>query len=120
MKASYVVLAVLACTGSAAFAQGDVAPDTVAGFEALVAGQNEMAVDQMMAAGRISENDPARMINLGRAYVRMGRIAEAANLFRSAMQSPSYEIELADGSVTWSRQAAKISLQQLESRVATR
>ena len=118
MKALMVFSALL--LGSTATMAADEVSVESPGYEALVDGQNALAIRQIHAQGKISTGDPATMINLGSAYVRTGRDAEAAELFRAAMQSPAREIELADGTVTTTKVAARKSLRQLESRVATR
>ena len=74
-----------------------------------------------MANERVNRNDPARLINLGQAYARTGRTAEAAQLFLTAMESrDQIDLILADGKVMNSREAAKQALAKLQSRVASR
>lgn len=91
------------------------------GYDALVAGQNELALQQLEAAEKVDASDPARLINLGQVYARMGRTGDAARMFMTAMQSDRhFDLVLADGTVVNSRQAANKALQNLNSRFAGR
>ena len=90
------------------------------GYEALLKGDNDAAMKQILAS-QVDEADPAKLINLGRAYARMGRTADAMKAFQSAIDSEShFAIELSDGRVMNSRDAARLSMQQLQSRMASR
>jgi Tfp pilus assembly protein PilF len=91
------------------------------GYDALVAGQNELALQQLEAAEKVDANDPARLINLGQVYARLGRTGDAARMFMAAMKSNRhFDLVLADGSVVNSRHAANQALQNLNSRLAVR
>ena len=102
-------------SGEIGYAQGAL------GYDALVAGQNELALQQLEAAEKVDANDPARLINLGQVYARMGRTGDAARMCMAAMQSDrDFDLVLADGSVVNSRHAANKALQNLNSRFAGR
>ncbi|WP_373490846.1 hypothetical protein [Parasphingorhabdus sp.] len=91
------------------------------GYDALVAGENEIALQQLEAAAKVDANDPARLINLGQVYARMGRTGDAARMFMTAMQSDrNFDLVLANGDVVNSRDAADQALQNLNSRFAGR
>lgn len=91
------------------------------GYDALVAGDNERAIRQIVADARVDRNDPARLINLGQAYARTGRTAEAAQLFKAAANSrEDIDLILANGSVMGSKDAARQALARLQSRIASR
>lgn len=91
------------------------------GYDALVAGDNQRAISQILSSDRVSPRDPAKLINLGQAYARTGRIAEAAELFTIAMQSrETVELVLADGRIMNSKEAARQALSGLQTKVATR
>ncbi|NCN84554.1 MAG: hypothetical protein GW808_13375 [Sphingomonadales bacterium] len=91
------------------------------GYDALVAGQNEIALQQLEAAEKVDANDPARLINLGQVYVRMGRTGDAARMFMAAMKSDrNFDLVLANGTVINSRDAADQALQNLNSQFAGR
>jgi len=91
------------------------------GYDALVAGQNEIALQQLEAAEKVDANDPARLINLGQVYVRMGRTGDAARMFMAAMKSDrNFDLVLANGTVINSRAAADQALQNLNSQFAGR
>lgn len=101
---------------------GEVAyPKGSIGYEALMRGDNERAVSQIMTSEQVSNRDPAKLLNLGRAYARMGMTNEAAGYFKAAMQSrESVDLVLADGRVMNSKVAARKAYADLQMRVATR
>lgn len=102
-------------TGEIGYSHGSL------GYDALVAGDNERAIAQILAEARIDRNDPARMINLGQAYARTGRTGEAAELFKAVIKSrDEVDLILADGSVMSSKDAAAKALSKLRSRIASR
>ena len=91
------------------------------GYDALIAGQNELALQQLEAAKKVDANDPARLINLGQVYARMGRTGDAARMFMAAIHSDrNFDLVLADGTVVKSRDAADQALQNLNSQFAVR
>lgn len=86
-------------------------------FDELRSGRTEAAITKLQADSDLSARDPSRLINLGSAYARLGRDAEAATMFRAALASPiRYDLELASGQYMDSRWAARTALAQLESR----
>ncbi|VWX59196.1 hypothetical protein [Sphingorhabdus sp. 109] len=110
--------------GSAAVAQpsGEIGYERGAlGYDALVAGNNELALKQLKASEKDHARDPARLINLGQAYARLGRMGDAARLFMAAKNSSrNYDLVLASGEVVKSRVAAELALQNLNERLAHR
>ncbi|MFN3618826.1 tetratricopeptide repeat protein [Sphingorhabdus sp.] len=91
------------------------------GYEALIRGDNERAVTEIMTSGLVSKHDPAKLLNLGRAYARMGRTDEAAQMFRTAMLSrENVELVLADGRVVNSKDVARQAYANLQTRMAAR
>jgi Tfp pilus assembly protein PilF len=91
------------------------------GYDALLAGDNQRAAEQILARADENTADPAKLLNLGRAYQRMGRNADAMRLFQAAMDSRDvFDVELADGSVMSSREAARLALLPYMSRMASR
>jgi|TARA_R100001244_G_scaffold86820_11_gene66558 Flp pilus assembly protein TadD len=118
------IIAGIMLTGTPAFAQdsGELGYAKGAlGYDALVAGQNKLALQQLEAAEKVDANDPARLINLGQVYARMGRTGDAARMFMTAMQSNrNFDLVLADGTVINSRDAADQALQNLNSQFAGR
>ena len=96
-------------------------PKESIGYEALMRGDNERAVFQIMANEQVSSGDPAKLLNLGRAYARMGHTDEAAKMFKAVLESrESVDLVLADGSVMNSKVAARKAYASLQRRVATR
>lgn len=85
------------------------------GFEALMANDNETALRQIQAAKSVPHNDPARLINLGRAHARLGNVAQAQQAFEAAANCREhFDIVLSSGKVMNSRKAAMLSLQSLK------
>jgi Flp pilus assembly protein TadD len=88
------------------------------GFEALMANDNEAALRQLLSErSSVSRNDPARLINLGRAYARLGDTARARQSFEAAANcKEDFDLVLSDGTVMNSRKVASLALKQLERR----
>ncbi len=85
------------------------------GFEALMANDNEMALRQIQCAKSVPHNDPARLINLGRAHARLGNDGQARQAFEAAANCKEhFDIILSNGKVMNSRKAAMLSLQSLK------
>jgi hypothetical protein len=86
-------------------------------YDEMRSGRTEAAITKLQADSDLSQRDPSRLINLGSAYARLGRDAEAAAMYRAALASPiRYDLELASGEYMDSRWAARAALVQLESR----
>jgi Flp pilus assembly protein TadD len=86
-------------------------------YDEMRSGRTEAAITKLQADSDLSQRDPSRLINLGSAYARLGRDAEAAAMYRAALASPiRYDLELASGEYMDSRWAARAALMQLESR----
>lgn len=85
------------------------------GFEALMANDNETALRQLQSSKSVPHNDPARLINLGRAHARLGNEGQARQAFEAAANCKEhFDIILSDGKVMNSRKAAMLSLQSLK------
>ncbi|EIZ79911.1 hypothetical protein WSK_1506 [Novosphingobium sp. Rr 2-17] len=90
------------------------APDVA--YAELSAGEAHAAVTKLEANGAARSDDPATLINLGAAYARAGQPDKAIAVTRAAVQTPiRYDLELADGSWTDSRDAARRALQSMKS-----
>lgn len=84
-------------------------------YDEMQAGRTEAAIAKLQADNNLSARDPSRLINLGSAFARLGRHAEAAAMFRAAIHSPiRYDLELANGDYMDSRWAARTALARLE------
>lgn len=84
------------------------------GFEALMANDNETALRQIQSTKSVPHNDPARLINLGRAHARLGNVSQAEQAFEAAANCKEhFDIVLSSGKVMNSRKAALLSLQSL-------
>lgn len=85
-----------------------------------------MSHDYAKAARRLAAprpdaaNDPARLINLGNAYVGMGRMKDAREAYRSARFAPESTLLLANGEESSSRDIALRALGRLEAGYAMR
>jgi len=91
------------------------------GYEALMRGDNQRAISQIMASEQVSKHDPAKLLNLGRAYARIGQIEQAEGYFKAVMQArDSVDLVLADGRVMNSKVVAREAFANLQKRVATR
>lgn len=102
-------------SGEIGYAQGAL------GYDALVSGNNELALQQLQASEEAHATDPARLINLGQTYARLGRTGDAAQMFTAAMQSNrNFDLVLANGKVINSREAAELALQNLNHQIAAR
>ncbi len=83
-------------------------------YAELKASENQAAIDKLTGETRLDARDPSRLINLGTAYARLGRTAEAAAAYDSAIGSPiRYDVELANGDYVDSRWAARTALANL-------
>lgn len=83
-------------------------------FAELRAGENQAAVEKLTGETRLDARDPSRLINLGTAYARLGRTADAKAAYEAAAASPiRYDLELANGDYMDSRWAARTALTNL-------
>ena len=92
-------------------------------YRDLSAGDAQGAIRQIEANDELATDDPARLINLGTAYARMGDIGKARELYEAALRADGEIIlETADGRWLSSRRIAQQALSQLErtSRIAMR
>lgn len=125
MKSLFVSVLIAAGMAGAAHAESANGTETAyplveIGYEALSAGDNGRAISDMMD-GSISRHDPAFLINLGQAYARTGRLAEARELFRKAAKKrESVDLVLADGRIVNSKLAAKQALATVQVGMASR
>lgn len=95
-------------------------PPIAIGYEALSSGDNERAIKDMLE-GSVSRHDPAFLLNLGQAYARTGRLAEARELFRKASRkTENVDLILADGRIISSKLAARQALATVQVGVASR
>ncbi|PKP87037.1 MAG: hypothetical protein CVT78_07780 [Alphaproteobacteria bacterium HGW-Alphaproteobacteria-17] len=84
-------------------------------YAELKAGDNHGAVAKLTGETTLDARDPARLINLGTAYARLGRTSEAAAAYGAAVASPiRYDLELANGDYVDSRWAARTALANLK------
>ena len=83
-------------------------------YAELKAGDNQAAIAKLTGETTLDARDPSRLINLGTAYARVGRTADAAAAYDAAISSPiRYDLELASGRYMDSRWAARTALANL-------
>ena len=88
-------------------------------YTELADGRTDEAIARIEGNGSLKANDPARLINLGTAYARVGRMNEARQMFRAALLAgENVDLELADGRWIDSRSAARAALANLDNRTA--
>lgn len=125
MKSFIVSALIVAGATGAAHAESESSIETAypaveIGYDALATGDNARAVSDMLD-GSISRHDPAFLLNLGQAYARTGRLAEARELFRKAAKKrESVDLVLADGRVVSSKLAARQALATVQVGIAAR
>jgi tetratricopeptide (TPR) repeat protein len=86
------------------------------GYEALIAKNNRLALDQLARDRSVPNNNPAKLINIGRAYARLGDFTRAEEAFTAALNcKDEMDLVLADGREMNSRKAARLALKQLRS-----
>lgn len=84
-------------------------------YSELKAGDNQGAVAKLTGETTLDARDPSRLINLGTAYARLGRSADAAAAYDAAIDSPiRYDVELASGRYVDSRWAARTARANLD------
>jgi len=125
MKSLFASVLILTGFASAAHAEAPngvetAYPAAAIGYEALAQGNNEQAIQDMLD-GSISRHDPAFLLNLGQAYARTGRLAEARELFRKAAKKrENIDLVLADGRIISSKLAARQALATVQVGLASR
>lgn len=91
---------------------GEVLP---VAYAELKSDQNQTAVAKLTGDTSLDARDPSRLINLGTAYARLGRVADAAKAYNDAIASPiRYDLELSSGRYVDSRWAARAALSKLQ------
>lgn len=102
-------------TGVAALMAMAGTADEPVGLDPLVDGRNAAAVEELQANTELEQDDPVRLINLGVAYARQGRTAEARAMFEAAMRSKDRVVlETANGEWKDSRHLARFALKMLD------
>ena len=69
---------------------------------------------------RLATDDPARLVNLGRVYMAMGRFAEALAVWRRALLAPPVEVETLGGRLATTDQLAREALDHYATQTAAR
>lgn len=91
------------------------------GYGALVEGNAEDALVQLRMSEASLAGDPAHLINMGAAYAQLGRYDAAAEMYRAALEADEhFDVVLAGGEVTNTRDAARRALRDLGSEIAAR
>lgn len=95
-------------------------PDGGLAAASLMAKDYEKAARRLAAPRPDAANDAARLINLGNAYVGLGRMVDAREAYRSARFAPETTLQLANGDEESSRDIARRALGRLEAGYAMR
>lgn len=95
-------------------------PDGRLAAAALESGNFTKAQRNLTVVRPDAANDPARLINLGNAYVGMGRMADARTIYARALYAPDAMLTLANGTEESSRSIARRALGRVESSYAMR
>lgn len=123
MKAIALIGAVMLAGAAPATAGADVEinyPEGSLGFAAFQAGDYERAAQMIESNNSISRSDPARLINLGIAYERMGDYSKARDLYTRAFESSDGEkLILSNGEMIDSRVLARQVIARLSARIAS-
>ncbi|WP_164115722.1 hypothetical protein [Sphingorhabdus sp. Alg239-R122] len=95
-------------------------PKGALGYDAMVERDYKTAITQI-ERGSAAHDDPARLINLGQAYAKTGRLVEGRELVLAALEGKKqFDLVLANGGVMNSRTVAKIALDKMDRKLAAR
>ena len=90
------------------------------GLAAIERGDWEVAERQLTDDSRLSADNPARLINLGRVYAETGRTEQALAVWRRALASRNPpEVELLNGRTATTDQIAREAIAYYERTVET-
>ncbi|OHC91522.1 MAG: hypothetical protein A2095_15525 [Sphingomonadales bacterium GWF1_63_6] len=95
-------------------------PDGRLAAGALMRGDFDKAARRLNAVRPDAASDPARLINLGHAYLGMGRIADAHDAYKSARFAPESILVLANGDEASSRDIARRAISRVQATYAMR
>lgn len=113
-KFAWMVIGAVAMTASASYARDPFFEDADSGRGSLAVSAIERgdwkAAETLLAAGNdaTAQDDPARLINLGRVYMATGRPGMALSAWRVAATSTHpYQVRTGDGHMVWSSNLAE-------------
>lgn len=115
MRIMFVAMMLVSASPAVAQAEFEIGYDRGSlGYEALVSNQNKLALEQLARDRSVPNTDPAKLINIGRAYARLGNVARAEEAFTAALNcKEEMDLVLSDGREMNSRKAARLALKQL-------
>jgi cytochrome c-type biogenesis protein CcmH/NrfG len=116
MAATILIAGALLAQAATAIVTVEGGADRVdVGYEELRDGRPDAAIEQIKGNKALEAGDPAALINLGTAYARLGRKADAHAAYATAILSNErYDLQLADGRWFDSRDAARLAIHYLE------
>jgi Tfp pilus assembly protein PilF len=117
--AKILALALIVLSTSATAESGSTSKPTVvdAAYEQMANGNMLQVVARLRDSERDASADPSRLINLGTAYARLGRVDDAMRVYKAAATSSErYDIELADGTMMDSHAVARLAMKRLAER----
>ena len=90
------------------------------GFAAITDGDWSRAEAQLNKRIGVSEDDPARLLNLAHVYLKTGREADAIRLYQQVAEAEDSDLVLADGTRVSARAVARRMLSRKTSYAALR
>ncbi|HEV2818108.1 MAG TPA: hypothetical protein VGW40_12905 [Allosphingosinicella sp.] len=117
-------LGTIALSGCAATPSASVEAGYPVGSLALAAIERSdwVTAERLLTSDRrLSTDDPARLVNLGRVYMATGRTGEALTAWRQALASPNpAEVETLGGRIARTDQLAREALDHYQRTFASR
>lgn len=95
-------------------------PDGRLAAASLASGDFAKAARRLNVVRPDAANDPARLINLGNAYLGMGRLLDAKSAYTAARYAAEDTLILADGTEASSRDIARTALRRISASYASR
>lgn len=83
-------------------------------YDELASRDNAAAIRKIEGNDGLDRDHPARLINLGIAYARVGEVDEARALFRRALHTGNLELETATGDWIDSHDLARRAMAKLD------
>ncbi len=87
-------------------------------YEALMQRRDKVALEILSREKTDLRDDPARLINLGHAYLRLGNATKARAAFIAAKKAEDVDLVLSNGREINSRKVAILALKQLDGKSA--
>jgi hypothetical protein len=113
------LIVLIAATGSLAACASGLAPLVEAGYQpgalglSAISRQDWVAAERALTQSPIGDDDPARLINLGRVYAATGRLGQAVQVWQRALDGDRhFMVETVTGEWVSTRALAQRALSQ--------